>query len=227
MPTDGPTADGPGSEGPEVRAVEVPLRRMDRWLAGFEGRHGPWTADLAAAPPPAWVLRAADSASAVVHLPPWLDSLHTAPTLGELVGMRPRFGVLLIRRAGYAVACFDGRESVERKVGSRHVHGRTAAGGWSQQRYARRRSNQADEIVGAAASAADRILGGGAEHSAASDFLVTGGDRPLLVAALERVSRAVADLPVRQHLAIGTPDAAVLAGVPDRVLAVRIEVTDG
>jgi hypothetical protein len=34
------------------------------------------------------------------------------------------------------------------KVGTRYVQSRTAAGGWSQQRFARRRDNQADELVG-------------------------------------------------------------------------------
>ncbi len=220
-----------GSAG-AVRTVEVPLRRLPRWLDGFAERHGPWQRDPAVdAGGGAWLLRAADGARAVVHGPAWLvEGAGGGPGSGAdldpaaLAAIRPRFGAVLIRRAGYAVGLFAGAELVERKVGSRHIHGRTAAGGWSQQRYARRRANQADEIVEACAGAADRILagaGGGRPR-----FLVTGGDRPLVAAVLAGADPVLAALPVSAHLGIGTPDAALLAGIPERALAVRIEVHD-
>jgi hypothetical protein len=245
------SAAGPGRE------VEVALHRLPRWLAGFAERHGPTTHERVpppdALPPdagvPDWRVTAQDGARAVVHGPAWLVHLGPAATADEgpgpadwdhgdpaaaLAGLRPDFGVLLVRRAGYAVARFAGADLVERKVGSRHVHGRTAAGGWSQQRYARRRANQADEIAEAAARAAARILGDadaaavGAAPGPAGPvrFLVTGGDRPLLAAALAGAGTAIAGLPVPVHLAVGTPDARVLASVPDCVLAVTITVHD-
>ena len=96
-----------------------------------------------------WDLVAADAARAQVVVPTWLESEEPGPFDPEaLAGLAPAFGVLLLRRAGYAVAAFEGGTVAEKKVGTRHIHGRTAAGGWSQQRYARRRDNQADEIVG-------------------------------------------------------------------------------
>jgi len=49
---------------------------------------------------------------------------------------------------------------VESKVGQRHVQGRTKAGGWSQQRFARRRANQARAAFEAAGAHAARILDG-------------------------------------------------------------------
>jgi hypothetical protein len=55
---------------------------------------------------------------------------------------------------------------------------------------------------------------------------VTGGDRPLLAAARALLVPAVAGLPVVDHIAVGTPDASVLAAVPDRVLAVVVELLD-
>jgi hypothetical protein len=220
-----------GSAAP-ARTVEVPLRRLPRWLDGFAERHGPWQRDPAVdAGPGSWPLRAEDGARALVHVPSWADlggsaDLDAGADLdaAALAALRPRFGAVLIRRAGYAVGLFDGAELVERKVGSRHIHGRTAAGGWSQQRYARRRANQADEIVEACAGAAERILTGAA--GGPPQFLVTGGDRPLVAAVLAGVSPALAARPVAAHLGIGTPDADVLAGVPDHVLAVRIELRD-
>jgi hypothetical protein len=48
---------------------------------------------------------------------------------------------------------------VDSKVGQRHVQGRTKAGGQSQQRFARRRDNQARQAYEAAADHAARILG--------------------------------------------------------------------
>ncbi len=116
---------------------------------------------------------------------------------------------------------------MERKVGTRHIHGRTAAGGWSQQRYARRRGNQADEIASSVAATASRLLGPTAAGAGPPvQFLVTGGDRPLVADVLTQLEGPAADLPVVAHLGIGTPDAAVLAGIPDRVLCVRIDITD-
>jgi hypothetical protein len=199
--------------------VEVPLRRLERWIEGFRARHGALEAH-------GWVLRAADGATAELLLPAWLDLAGPAhgPAgrplgLADLVAQQPVYLALLVRRAGYAVGLFAGAELLARKVGSRHVHGRTAAGGWSQQRYARRRANQADEIAGAAADAADRIL---ADAGMVPAFLVTGGDRPLLTAAVAAGGRALAGLSAPVHLAVGTPDRAVLEALPDRVLAVRI-----
>lgn len=207
--------------------VEVPVRRLRAWLAGFESRHGVWSAH-AGEPPGRWELTAADGARALLVVPSWaVPMLGSAPSDGldeGLFGLAPDFGVILLRRAGYGVARFAGSRQVAAKVGSRHIHGRTATGGWSQQRYARRRANQADEIAEAAARWAEELLIDAA-GAPAVDFLVTGGDRPLLAAALERGPGPLRDLPVGVHLAVGTPNRQVLDGVADRVLAVSIDVS--
>jgi hypothetical protein len=78
---------------------------------------------------------------------------------------KPRtVGVLLVRLGGFAAGVFTGYPPVlgAAKVGSRLVHGRSAAGGWSQHRFARRREKQANEALSAAADAAVLIFGGGA-----------------------------------------------------------------
>jgi hypothetical protein len=204
----------------QEHVVGVPLRRLPGWLEGFAARHGDWTA-TASTQPHGWDLVAADAARAQVVVPTWLESEDPGPfDPAALAELAPAFGVLLLRRAGYAVATFVGVSVAEKKVGTRHIHGRTAAGGWSQQRYARRRDNEADEIVGAAAEHADRILGPRADLQ----FLVTGGDRPLLNAALKVLDPRLAALPIGAHLGVGTPDARMLAVIPDRVLAVQIRV---
>jgi hypothetical protein len=74
---------------------------------------------------------------------------------------RPRtVGVLLVRLGGYAAGVFTGYPPALQgaKVGSRLVHGRSAAGGWSQHRFARRREKQANEALDAAADAAVLIF---------------------------------------------------------------------
>ena len=72
----------------------------------------------------------------------------------------PAWGVLLVRKGGFAIARLRGDDLVESKVGQRHVQGRTKAGGQSQQRFARRRDNQARAAYEAAAEHAARILPG-------------------------------------------------------------------
>ena len=69
-----------------------------------------------------------------------------------------RVGALLVRRGGYAVGVFEGRRLLTSKVGRAYVQGRTKAGGWSQQRYARRREQQAGQAYAEAADAAARVL---------------------------------------------------------------------
>src|SRR5262249_9142754 len=63
---------------------------------------------------------------------------------------------------------------VSSKVGTRLVHGRSAAGGQSQQRFARRRENQAASAIGAAADTAVKVLVPYAERL---DAVGVGGDR--------------------------------------------------
>ncbi|MDP9393564.1 MAG: hypothetical protein M3Q27_04555, partial [Actinomycetota bacterium] len=125
------------------RWVDVPARRLARWLDGFAERHGATSYD---ATPELVTVRATDAATAEVEVP--FPPLAVDPALpyGGLLDhvARPRrVGVLLVRRGGHAAGIFDGGRLVSAKVGSRHVQGRSAAGGWSQQRFARRREGQA------------------------------------------------------------------------------------
>lgn len=81
-----------------------------------------------------------------------------------------QWGLLLVRKGGFAVARIEGERIVSSKVGQRHVQGRSKAGGWSQQRFARRRDNQAQRAYEAAAQQAKAIIG-------ELPVLVAGGDR--------------------------------------------------
>jgi hypothetical protein len=106
------------------------------------------------------------------------DGIPDAEAFAAAVTVPASWGVLLVRKGGFAVARLEEQRIVESKVGQRHVQGRTKAGGQSQQRFARRRDNQARQAYEAAADHAARILGGVA-------VLVTGGDHAAVDAVLE------------------------------------------
>jgi hypothetical protein len=95
--------------------------------------------------------------------------------------LRPRaVGVLLVRLGGYAAGVFTGSPPrlAASKTGSRPVHGRSAAGGWSQHRFARRREKQASEALAAAADAAVTVFGswgGASRERSGSQITARGG----------------------------------------------------
>ena len=97
-----------------------------------------------------------------------------SPRLASLASQPRSIGAVLVRRGGYSVAVVSGGAVLASKTGTRHVQSRTAAGGWSQQRFARRRANQADALVEAVAEHAARIF---AEHRI--EYVAPGGDRTL------------------------------------------------
>lgn len=196
--------------------------RVEAWLAGFAERHGgaEWSASGEAV-----TLRGEDGCSAECMVPfPPLDGDERAP-YGGLVAHAARervVGVLLVRLGGYAVGVFEGRRLVSSKVGSRPVHGRAAAGGWSQQRFARRRENQAHAALQAAAEVAERILIGGGVRLEA---LVVGGDRHAVETVLSDPRLApLRPLRAPALLDVPTPDRRVLESAPERFRAVRIRL---
>jgi VLRF1 release factor-like protein len=160
----------------------------------------------------------------------WLErfAANNADTLApQRIGGRDTFshdplGVLLIRRGGYAVGLARGAAFAESKVGKRHVQSRTAAGGWSQQRFARRRGNQADELVRAVVEHTLRILRPGIPTG-----LVVGGDKALVRAVLDDPRLAHLDaLPRRELYDLPDPRRGVLEDALKRGRAVRVTIED-
>ena len=156
--------------------VLVPPDRWARWVLNFQGRHG---ATALAVVDGGLAGAAADGSTFAAHLPfaaayAGLPDAHACADAA--VGAVPAdWGLLLVRKGGFAVARVSGTTVVDSKVGQRHVQGRTKAGGQSQQRFARRRDNQARAAYEAAAGHAARILAGLAHVDGP---VVTGGDRP-------------------------------------------------
>lgn len=203
------------------RALDVAAARLSRWVEGFGQRHGGVVAT-------SWDdaclrLEAADGALALVDpLFPPASAAGDVEALAEDASSPRNSAVLLVRRGGYACAGVAGDRVVASKLGSRHVQSRTAAGGWSQQRYARRRANQADTLVDAVVTHAVRL-----DLVAGARWLVTGGDRPLVEQALSDPRlRALACLPRSRHLTVGDPDGALVARLPDVLRSVQIRLTE-
>jgi len=133
-------------------------------------------------------------------------------------------GVLLARLGGHAAGVFTGARLVTGKVGSRQVHGRSAAGGWSQQRFARRRDKQSAEALRAAADVAARVL---LPRLADLEAVVLGGDRRSIDEI--RRDRRLAPLFALESgpfLAVPDPRMPVLEGAPALFRAVRIRLLD-
>lgn len=196
-----------------ARTVTVAAGRLRGWLAGFAERH---SAMLTDEDPEVVLLTGADGARAWIEVPfPPLDG-----PLADHVERTRRIGVLLVRRGGYAAGVFEGARLVASKVGSAYVQGTTKAGGSSQQRYARRRANQATAAFAEAADVAARIL-----VDVQLDAVITGGDRAAVRAVL--ADPRLADLQAlvaRPWLAVPDPRQRVLVATPEQFLAVRIRL---
>ena len=156
-----------------MTTVLVPRERFERWVENFRGRHGETVLQVVGG---ALAGAASDGSTFEARLP--FDTAYDGPSDPADFGLafaRPDdWGVLLVRKGGFAVARLAGERFVESKVGQRHVQGRTKAGGQSQQRFARRRDNQARQAYEAAAEHAARILAADARGTAL--LVVTGGD---------------------------------------------------
>jgi hypothetical protein len=193
------------------RWVTVPPARLARWLDGFAERHGETTT---AHDGTTVVLSGADGAQALVEVP-------FPPLSGDLVEHVQRdrtVGVLLVRLGGHAAGVFEGSRLVASKVGSRQVHGRSAAGGWSQQRFARRREGQAAVALQAAADVAARVL-----LAQPLDAVVVGGERTAVDAVLaDRRLAALRPLVTGRLLDVPDPRLTVLQGAPFRDVWIRV-----
>jgi len=197
-----------------VAVVFVPPVRVPRWVANFGERHGSTALSVSSG---ALAGLATDGSTFEARLP-FGHEYAGPPLVADFLAAHvvpEQWGILLVRKGGFAVAQLEADRIVESKVGQRHVQGRTKAGGQSQQRFARRRDNQARQAYEAAADHAARILSPGP--------LVTGGDH----AAIEEVlaDRRLAGVTlIEPWLAVPDPKRGVLEQAIQDAMAVRIDV---
>jgi Actinobacteria/chloroflexi VLRF1 release factor len=126
------------------RAVEVEPERLAKFLDRFVADHGgalattiePWRVEvgavdgwLASMPVPFGPLAVPSAQRAGLAVDDLIDHALAVRTIG----------LLLVRLGGYSVGIARAGMVLVAATGSRPVHGRSAAGGQSQQRFARRR----------------------------------------------------------------------------------------
>jgi Actinobacteria/chloroflexi VLRF1 release factor len=201
----------------------VAPERLGRWLDGVAERHGPFT-DVTLADDGVAIV-CADTTRVTLRAPfDWTPGPAVLSTFTAAARAPRRAAVLLVRRGRWAVGVFDGTELVVSKVDARLVQGRTAAGGWSQQRFARRRGNQTDAVVDHAVETAVRVL---LPHAGTVAALFTGGDRGLVDAVLaDPRLRALAALRREPALEVGDPTKAVLLTTPAQFRAVDVLIVE-
>lgn len=227
------------------RVISIDRHRLTRWLDNFAARHGDlqltgYDAHGEPAGPTTPVhrvrWRAADGAEAasVVPFGPVPppdhrdgddgddgDLLHR---LTEHLAADRRVGAVLVRRGGFAVGVFDGDSLINSRNGSGYVQGRTKAGGWSQQRYARRRANQAQQLYDKASAAAEEVLLPVLDQLAG---VAGGGDRAGVIAALGTPRlRPVRELLMPTIHPTDDPRKRVLEAFPRQFLAVELELNE-
>jgi hypothetical protein len=210
----------------QPRRLEIAPPRFIGWIESFLDRHGTLTVS---AEDDTFTFTAADGSVAACQVPfPPLQASGSADEVAALIAAHATedrtVGVFLVRLGGYAAGVFTGPEPVltASKVGSRLVHGRSAAGGQSQQRFARRRENQAQQAVSAAADTAAAVFG-----PYQLDALVLGGDRRAF-AGIRNDPRLAPyfKVAVETFLTVPDPKLTVLKDTPRLFRAIRIKLTE-
>ena len=212
--------------------MEVDPARLPAWLNGFAVRHDGYRVTGVGE---VLHLLAGDGSTLELHAPPGAAVGAGTDVAGPpaWAGLEEfvveaqrdrRIGLLLARQASVAVGIVDGATLTSSKVDTSYVQSRTAAGGWSQQRYARRRENQAKAAAQSAADVSVQWLLPQADSLAA---LVTGGDRRTVEAILADPRLAtLRDRLAQRFLAVGEPRRATLEQAIGPARAVRILLRD-
>lgn len=171
-------------------------------------------------------LMSPDGARALIGVPfpPLQQERDVVCSLIDHVLRERRVAAVLVRKGGFAVGVFEGPRLVASKVGSSYVQGRTKAGGWSQQRYARRRNNQSKQAYAQAADEAARLLAPQASRLAA---VVAGGDQSAIAAVFsdQRLSE-LADLLSPKIYPVPDPRLRVLQAFCEQFLTVEIQLNE-
>jgi hypothetical protein len=212
-------------------AVEVPPDRLVGWVNRFGGRNDGLTG--VATDGLTVTVTGGDGTIAVIDVP--FGPMTVGPT--TVGGVEPveallahlarlgALGLILVRGGAHSVGVARAGVVLSSSTDRAYLQGRTAAGGWSQQRFARRRDNQRTASYDSAATTAARIL---TPIATSLDGLVLGGDRRGLADVLADSRLAgLTTLPVRTFPDIGEPRRAVLDDIAARSLSVEIVIRAG
>jgi hypothetical protein len=202
---------------PGGRAVEVEPERVLGWIGRFTDRHG--AIDVRVAETEV-VITAADGATATFTTRGGTSLQEVVEKLAE----PRRIGLLLVRLGGHSVGVASGGKVEVSATDRKQVHGRIRAGGWSQQRFARRREGQARVALQAAADDVARVL---VPRLAELDSVVLGGDwQALDVLRNDRRLAGVFSKAEDRVLDVPEPRRTVLDEAAERARCVEIVIQD-
>ncbi|SNR77852.1 hypothetical protein SAMN06265360_1193 [Haloechinothrix alba] len=214
------------------RAVEVAPQRLRRWFDNFATRNDGIRGTERT--PDAVTVTGGNGTTATATVPfaplPPREGGHTSVAglaVDELVEhacRNRRIGLILVRAGAHSVGIADGDSVVTSRTDRHHVQGRTSAGGWSQQRFARRRQGQARQALRRAADDAAEVVLAEVDRL---DAVVLGGDRAALdeLRADSRL-RPVFALVRGEVLDVPEPRRRVLDEAAARARAVEIVIRD-
>ena len=129
--------------------------------------------------------------------------------------------VVLLRLSGYAVGVYEGERLARSKVGSRFVKGRHKKGGSSSGRFARRREEQARELMD---KAAQTLQEQAESWEGPVDHFLLGGDRLTLLAFEKRCPymERFEGIRLPRVLNVGRPNLEALRSLPRLMYASRV-----
>jgi hypothetical protein len=202
---------------PGGRAVEVEPERVEGWIGRFADRHGAVEIRVGETEVE---ITAADGATATFST---RGGTSVEEVVERLTAPR-RIGLVLVRLGGHSVGVAFGVKVEVSATDRKQVHGRIRAGGWSQQRFARRREGQARVALQAAADDVFRVL---VPRLAQLDSVVLGGDwQALDVLRNDRRLRDVFSKAEDRVLDVPEPRRAILDEAAERARCVEIVIQD-
>jgi hypothetical protein len=205
-------------------AVEVPPDRLIGWVNRFGARND-GLVEVTVTDGRSVTVLGGDGTAAVLAVP--FAPMTTGgrepleALLAHLAGIGA-LGIVLVRGGAHSIGVARAGVVLSSSTDRAYLQGRTAAGGWSQQRFARRRDNQRTASYDSAASTAARVL---VPLAGSLDGLVLGGDRRGLTDVLADHRLAVlGTLPTRSFPDIPEPRRVVLDDIAGRALFVEITI---
>ncbi|HEY2064002.1 MAG TPA: acVLRF1 family peptidyl-tRNA hydrolase [Amycolatopsis sp.] len=206
------------------RAVEVAPDRLDGWFTRFAERNDGVRTTVLGAREVCVTAGNGVTATATVPFGPLAvtgerEGLAVEPFVAHVLVPR-LIALLLVRLGGHSLGLARSGVVVLSRTDRHLVHGRSAAGGWSQQRFARRRAGQARTALATAAQDAFEVL---VPRLSEVDAVVLGGDRHALDRL--RADRRLAPLFARAEprvLEIAEPRRTVLEDAAEQAISVEL-----
>ncbi|MEU4668307.1 acVLRF1 family peptidyl-tRNA hydrolase [Amycolatopsis sp. NPDC023774] len=210
-------------------AVEIAPGRLAGWFTRFAERNdGVSTTELGEYEVRVFAGNGVTATATVPFGPLAVTGTHEGLAVDPLVdhALVPRLlALLLVRLGGHSLGLARGGIVLVSRTDRHLVPGRTAAGGWSQQRFARRRAGQARVALRAAAQDAVEVL---VPRLSEVDAVVLGGDR--LALAELRADHRLDPLFARAQarvLEIPEPRRSVLDDAAERAISVDVVLSEG